>query len=500
MTRDEQVILSLKGICKEFSGVKVLTDISFDINKGEIMAILGANGAGKSTLMKIIGGVHKPDGGSMQYQGAELQLSSPSDARKNGISVVYQELSLVPTLDALSNVFLGREQAKFGWINKRQMSEDYEKISKSLNFNIAPAVKVGRLSIAQQQMVEIMKVVSQDAEIIIMDEPTTSLSENEKVTLLKTLLMLKEKGKTILYISHMLDEVFKISDRITILKDGAYKGTFKKELIDKDGVISIMTGSSKQGQLVSREKGVVFTGAPVLKAVNLSRSSILKNINFELRAGEILGIAGLVGSGRTELCNLLYGIDKPDSGDILINGSRVNIKSASAAIKNGIGLIPEDRKNTGLIQLHEVYKNSTIIQLKRMRKHGFLSKKNEHSFINDAVKRLGIKLSSISTKVRNLSGGNQQKVVVSKWLGMDLKVLIFDEPTKGIDVAAKEDIFRIMADFANSGMGIIFISSDLDEILRMSDRVIAMRNGSIVDELTGDRINLKDITYSILNG
>jgi len=500
MTEDNE-ILKLEGIGKEFSRVSVLRNIDLTIYKGEVRAVLGANGAGKSTLMKIIGGVYKPDGGSMYLNNKSIELESPSDAQKKGIAVIYQELSLVPTLDVISNIFLGREKIKgAGFLDKKKMLVEYGRICDSLNFKIPPFVKVSKLSIAHQQMVEIMKVISSNAEVIIMDEPTTSLSENEKENLLKTVFKLKESGKTILYISHMLDEVFKIADRITILKDGELEGTYLKENIDKDGVISIMTGKRAFGIIQSQTKSRLREGKPILEVKNLSRGKILENINFELYKGEILGIAGLVGSGRTELCNVLYGVDSFDTGEIFLDGLKIHVRNEREAIKHGIGLIPEDRKNLGLIQIQEVSKNSTSIQINRMLKGLFLSNKKEVDFTNDAVKRLGIKLSSIHTRARNLSGGNQQKVVVSKWLDMELKVLIFDEPTKGIDVAAKEDIFKIMVDFADKGLSVIFISSDLEEVTRLAHRVIVMRSGRVVGELTGERVNIKEVTYSALNG
>jgi ABC-type sugar transport system, ATPase component len=497
----EEKLLEMEGIGKSFAGVRVLKDINLTVYKGEVRAVLGANGAGKSTLMKIIGGAYKPDSGRMLYRDKPLELQSPSDAQKKGISVIYQELSLVPTLDVISNIYLGREKTNgAGWLDEKKMLADYESLCNLLNFRIPPKIKVRRLGIAHQQMVEIMKAISRDSEVIIMDEPTTSLTENEKASLFKTVQTLKEKGKTILYITHMLDEVFKISDSITILKDGALEGTFTKDVIDKAGVISIMTGNKAIDITDRQEKPVSYEGEPVLELRGLNRKNVLKNISFKLYKGEILGIAGLVGSGRTELCNVLFGIDHLDCGEIFIEGRKVQINTCIDAISNGIGLIPEDRKNYGLIQIHEVFKNSTSVQIDKMLKAGFLSKNKESVYTQNAVERLGIKLKDIKTRVRNLSGGNQQKVVVSKWLDMDLKVMLFDEPTKGIDIAAKEDIFKIMVNFASKGFSIIFISSDLEEVARLSNRVIVMRAGMVVAELTGERVNINDMTYSALNG
>ncbi|GMQ62692.1 sugar ABC transporter ATP-binding protein [Vallitalea maricola] len=498
MTANE--ILRLENISKAFSGVSVLRDINFSIQKGEVHAILGANGAGKSTLMKIISGVHKPTEGNVIYKGKRVTFNSPIEAQNQGIGIIYQELSIVKTLDVISNVFLGKEDVKRGFLNKKDMEKKYFDICKELKFNIKPYDKVSKLSISQQQVIEIMKVISNEAEIIIMDEPTTSLSESEKDSLFETIRQLKEKGKTILYISHMLDEIYRICDRMTVIRDGEYIGTYITDKTPKDTLISYMTGIDNINKTVNSSKKDKSKEEVVLELKNIVRDKVLDNISFKLHKGEILGIGGLVGAGRTELTQVIYGIDAYDSGDIYLNNKKIKISSPIDAIKNGIGLIPEDRKHLGLILKHEVYKNSTIIQLDKMKKFGFLSKKKEQNFIEKAIKDLSIKVESIKTKASNLSGGNQQKVVVSKWMDKDLQVLIFDEPTKGIDVSAKEDIFKIMVEFAEKGYGIIFISSDLEEVERLSDRVLIMRKGRIVKELRGKDITIEQINYQTLNG
>lgn len=494
-------ILKLEGICKSYGGVKVLKNIDLEIRKGEVMAILGANGAGKSTLIKIIGGAHRPDGGKLFLNGTPLEVSSPNEARSKGIAVIYQELSLVPTMDAVSNVFLGREKHKNGILDKKEMEKVYKEIGDLLDFDIPIHARVNRLSIAQQQMLEIMKAVSTDSRIVIMDEPTTSLTESEKNKLFEIILNLRRQGKTILYISHMLDEVLKIADRITVLKDGLLVGTYNTEEIDKRGIIAKMTGRDALTDITVLRERRSYKAEPVVMAVSdLSLGKKLKKVSFKLYKGEILGLAGLVGSGRTELCMSLFGAEHGYSGDIYIEGKKVGIKSPLQAINSGIGLVPEDRKNLGLIQLQEVYKNATVIQLKRMLKRGCLSRKSELAFMQSVKERLGIKLAGPFIKVRSLSGGNQQKVVVSKWLDMALKIIIFDEPTKGIDVAAKEDIFRIIVDFANKGMGVIFVSSDLEEVARLSDRVLVLHNGRIVRELEMTSANTAEIGYAVLHG
>ena len=493
-------ILKISNLSKSFGKVEVLKDLSFGINKGEVHAILGANGAGKSTLMKIIGGVQKQTAGKLYYKGEETSFNSPSEAQKKGINIIYQELSLIPTMTAVENLFLGREitgNSKF--INKKKMIGEFNELCKRLKFDIDPREKVRNLSISKQQMIEIMKVIHQSADIIIMDEPTTSLSENEKLSLFKIIRMLKDEGKTILYISHMLEEIFITCDRISILKDGVYEGTYEVKDMTKDKIISLMIGERKKGaDLKKRKSGIEREKILELKSVN--KGSILKDINLVLNQGEILGIAGLVGAGRTELAEIIYGKEKFDSGEIFINNEKVLVKSPEAAIKKGIGLIPEDRKNLGLIQKHSVTKNATLIQLDRIISNVFISRKKEKNYINRAIEEMSIKVSDPYAKVSNLSGGNQQKVVVSKWMDMDLKVLIFDEPTKGIDVGAKEDIFKIIDDFADKGMSVIFISSDLEEVERVSDRVVIMKEGKIVKELREDEITIDKINYYSLNG
>lgn len=493
-------ILKISNLSKSFGKIEVLKNLSFTINKGEVHAILGANGAGKSTLMKIIGGVQKQTKGDIFYRGERTVFNSPSEAQKKGINIIYQELSLIPTMTAVENLFLGREiTGNTRLINKKKMTGEFNELCKKLNFDIDPKEKVKNLSISKQQMIEIMKVIHQNADIIIMDEPTTSLSENEKLSLFGIIRTLKDEGKTVLYISHMLEEIFIVCDRISVLKDGIYEGSYEVKDMTKDKIISLMVGERKNADnLGKRKKEIKKEKVLELKSVN--KGLVLKDINLELNKGEILGIAGLVGAGRTELAELIFGKESLDSGEILIDGEKTIVKSPEAAIKKGIGLIPEDRKHLGLIQKHSVTKNATLIQLDKITSKIFLNKKKETNYINRAVREMSIKVSNPNAKVSSLSGGNQQKVVVSKWMDMDLKVLIFDEPTKGIDVRAKEDIFKIIEDFSDKGMSVIFISSDLEEVERVSDRVIIMKEGRIVKELKEDEITIDKINYYSLNG
>lgn len=493
-------ILKISNISKSFGNVEVLKNLSFEIAKGEVHAILGANGAGKSTLMKIIGGVQKQTSGDLYYKNDKVIFNSPHEAQKNGINIIYQELSLVPTLTAVENLFLGREILNnLKLIDKKKMLDEFNELCKKLNFDINPDTKIKNLSISKQQMVEIMKVIHQNADVIIMDEPTTSLSENEKLSLFKIIRTLKDEGKTILYISHMLDEIFIVSDRISILRDGNYVGTYDTKDMTKDKIISLMVGE-RNATLNDQKRKEKRIGKKILELKNINKSNILKDISFSLNKGEILGIGGLVGSGRTELAEIIFGKEKIDSGEIYIDNQIQKIKSPEDAIKKGIGLIPEDRKHFGLIQKHSVTKNATLIQLDKIISKIFLNKNKEKDYINKAIKKMSIKVNDPSAKVSSLSGGNQQKVVVSKWMDMDMEILIFDEPTKGIDVSAKEDIFKIINDFSDKGMGIIFISSDLEEVARISDRAVIMKNGRIVKELIENEITIDNINYYSLNG
>lgn len=492
-------ILECKNISKSFSRVDVLKNININIRKSEIHAIMGANGAGKSTLMKIICGVYKANGGKFIYKGKKEEFKSPLEAQKKGISIIYQELSLIPTLKNYENLFVGNEIKKNGiFTDDKKMIDRFNELCKSLNFDIDPLEITRNMSISKQQMIEILKAINNEADIIIMDEPTTSLSEKEKYSLFQTIKNLKDSGKTIIYISHMLEEVFSICERISVLRDGEFIVTEDIKNLTKDKVVEYMTGKPvrKVMEKVKKEN----LSEIVLKVESLNYKNILQNISFELRSGEVLGIAGLVGTGRTELSECIFGAREKESGEIYIAGQKINIKHPKDAIKSGIGLIPEDRKNYGLILKHTIKHNSTIIQLKKMLKSKFINTKKENDHIEKAIDDLSIKVSDYNLKVSSLSGGNQQKIVVSKWNDMDLKVLIFDEPTKGIDVNAKEDIFKIIEDYSNKGMGIIFISSDLEEVERISDRVLVLKKGKFIKELKDKELTINNINHYVLNG
>ena len=494
-----EYILECKNISKSFSGVEVLKNINIKIKKGEIYAIMGANGAGKSTLMKIICGVHRANRGELLYMGKKEDFKSPLEAQKKGISIIYQELSLISTLKNYENLFVGNEIRKNGFFtDDKKMIEKFKLLCENLNFDIDPLEITKNMSISKQQMIEILKAINNESDIIIMDEPTTSLSEKEKQSLFEIIKKLKNSGKTIIYISHMLEEVFSVCERISVLRDGEFIITEEIKNLTKDKVVEYMTGKPVR-KVVQKNKKENLNEI-ILSVKNLTYKNILKNVSFDLRKGEILGIAGLVGAGRTELSECIFGVKNKDNGEIFIENKKIEIKHPKDAVKNGIGLIPEDRKNYGLILKHTIKNNSTIIQIEKMLNNNFISNKKENEHIEKAIKDLSIKVSDYELKVSSLSGGNQQKIVVSKWNDMNLKVLIFDEPTKGIDVNAKEDIFKIIEDYSSKGMGIIFISSDLEEVERISDRVLVLKKGNFIKELKDNELTIKNINNYVLNG
>jgi ribose transport system ATP-binding protein len=487
-------ILEMKKIEKSFSQIRVLKDVDFSVKSGEIRALVGANGAGKTTLMKILGGVLMPNKGEIILKGKNIHFHSPKDAIDSGVSIIYQELSLIPTMSIYENVYLNRERTNHGVLEKKQMKLDYENLATELKFNIPANVKAASLNIANQQLVEIMKAISIDADIIVMDEPTTSLTETEKEKLYETIRSLRKKGKTIIYISHILREIFEITDNITVMRDGEIVGNFPKNEITQMEVAGLVMNRSSAIVNESNERTKDLSESPVvLKMENVTKTGVLNNINLALKKGEILGLAGLLGAGRTELCRSLFGDLAFESGQIFLNGKKCHFKQPMDAIREGIGLIPEDRKNIGLILKHSIYNNSTIVCLSKLSKFGIVSKKKQLAYTDKRVSELKIKISDIKKQAGTLSGGNQQKVVVSKWFEGDFQLYIFDEPTKGIDVGAKEDVFRLVETLADGGASVIFVSSDLEEVLRISDRIIVMSKGCITKEFNRKDFNLQKI-------
>lgn len=494
-------ILEMKAISKSFSEVQVLKNVDFSVQRGEVRALIGANGAGKSTLMKILGGVYKPTSGEIFINGEKVNFLSPHEAIAGGIGIIYQELSLVPTMTVFENVYLNREMTQNGLLEKKKMREDYERLAADMRFAIPGGVKVSSLGIANQQLVEIMKAISIDAGIIVMDEPTTSLTDTEKEKLFRTIKSLKERGKTVIYISHILRELFEVSDSITIMRDGEIAGNFPITEITQMEVAGLVMNRSRAAVSEEAAAGASrdLSGAEtLLRAEHLTKPGVLSDISFSLRAGEILGLAGLLGAGRTEICRALFGDLKLSGGQIIFEGKRRRFRLPKDAIKAGICLIPEDRKNHGLILKHAIYQNSTLVCMGELRRLGMLSKKRRLRYTGEQVKQLDIKIADPRNKVSTLSGGNQQKVVVSKWFGGDYKLYIFDEPTKGIDVGAKEDVFRLVRQLADGGAAVIFVSSDLEEVLKVSDRILVLARGRVVKEFEREEFDLQTVmAYSM---
>lgn len=487
----------MQDICKSFSGVEVLHHINFSLIKGEVHALLGSNGAGKSTLIKIISGVHKASSGNIILDGERLSLSDPREAQQYGISLVPQEFCLVPTLTALQNVFLGRETTKGILLDEKTMRSEYERICADFGFDIPADELAENLTAAQMQMIEIMKALSVDAGIIIMDEPTTSLTNNEKIKLFEIINRLKSSGTTIIYISHILSEIFQFCDRATILKNGELVGTWPVSELDFGSICRYMSGIESGGG--KREaSNCRYNESSILEVKGLSRAGAVNNVSFTVHPGEVVGFAGLVGSGRTELVRLIFGADKKDRGSILINSKEVKIFSPADAVKNGIGFVSEDRKHEGLVLNMPIYQNMTLAKLRELFRLKLLKKDTEIEYARSATNDLSIKLSDMLSPVETLSGGNQQKVVLAKWMLDELKILILDEPTKGIDIGAKEDVFKAIEILTEKGIGIIFISSDFEDVFRISDRVIIVDNGSVVKEVENKNMTEAGVLDAIL--
>jgi ribose transport system ATP-binding protein len=476
-----ETLLRMEGIDKVFPGVRALNDCRFDLRRGEVHALVGENGAGKSTLMKVLTGIYKRDGGKIVYKDREIDLSSPEEAQKLGIGIIHQELNLMPHLTVAENIFIGREPMKGPFLDKKKANADARRLLNSLHIDIDPDVVVNRLSVAKQQMVEIAKALSYDSELLVMDEPSAALTETEIQELFKFIRDLRDRGHAIIYISHRLDELFEITDRVTVMRDGQYVDTVNTCDVTKEKIISMMVGRVIYEQ--PKTKSEVPPGAEtVLEVKNLVANNV-KNVSFTLKRGEILGFAGLMGAGRTETMRALFGADPKQGGEVLLNGKAVSIKSPVDAVNLGIGYLSEDRKAFGLATGLPVRENSVLASLEQYVTAGFVRTKRVEAVTKEYVDKLSIKTPSVRQLVKNLSGGNQQKIVVAKWLIKNCDILIFDEPTRGIDVGAKSEIYHLMGDLAKEGKAIIMISSEMPELLRMSDRLIVMCEGRVTGEL-----------------
>ena len=477
------VILEMKGIVKSFGPVKALKGVDFDLRAGEVHALMGENGAGKSTLMKVLTGIHKPNEGTIHYNGKQVEYSKPKEAMDDGIVIVHQELNMMNDLTVAQNIFIGREEISQGFfIDDNAANKKAKELFNLLKLDINPQEKVGHLTVGKQQMVEIAKALSMDAKVIVFDEPTAALTESEINELFVIIDDLRQKGVGITYISHRMDEIARITDRVTVMRDGEYVGTVNTKDTTKDEIIAMMVGRTIYED--PKAASAVPEDAPVvLEVEHLNAGSSVKDVSFVLRKGEILGFSGLMGAGRTEVARLLFGADKKDSGTIKINGKEVDIKNPQDAIREGIGYLSEDRKRYGCIVDMTIANNTVMTNLDKY-VHSFLINDAEIVTASDKfVKSLRTKTPSSKQLVRNLSGGNQQKVVIAKWLEQDSDILIFDEPTRGIDVGAKSEIYTLMNELVAQGKSIIMISSELTEILRMSDRIVVMCEGRKTGEL-----------------
>ncbi len=478
---EEKNLLQCTGICKQFNGIPVLKNVDLSVRPGEVHALMGENGAGKSTIIKIITGVYDMDDGQIFMEGEPVQITNRQDARSCGISVIYQELSLFPALDVTENIFIGQELGRFGFTQKKEMRKRVRALIEKYGFDLEPTALVGSMGMAQRQMVEILKALSMDAKLIIMDEPTASLSASETDMLFATIDSLRKKGASILYISHRLEEIYRLADRLTVMRDGVNVGVLAKEEITAQKVTTMMIGHEiKEDKNRERRHR---TEDNCLEVKNLSYKDLLKDVNFKAYGGEILGIGGLVGSGRTELIRCIYGAEKPSKGTITLNGKRVS-RSVGKNIRAGFGLVPEDRRNEGFVPLLSIEKNLAIASYDRLAKLGFVSRKKEIDYAVSAIKSYDIRPPMKQLPVGNLSGGNQQKVVLGRWLSRRPQVLLLDEPTAGVDVGVKHELYHLMRALALSGSVVIMVSSDLEELTHVSDRILVMHDGRFFEEFT----------------
>lgn len=477
----QETVVKLSNICKSFPGVKALDEVSFELKSGEVMALLGENGAGKSTLMKILSGVYTKDSGDMNIFGQDINDMSPQRAQSLGVAIIHQELNMCQHLSIAENIFLGREKSKGVVLSEKQMNEEAAAVLQRLNITVDPAMTVGDLSVGKQQMVEIAKALSTNAKILIMDEPTSALTSTEINELFKIIKKLRSEGHGIVYISHRLDELKHIVDRVTIMRDGRYICTMDFEQSRMDEIISNMVGREIKEKF---PKVTCEVGKKIFEVKNLNAGRMVRDINLSLCEGEIVGIAGLMGAGRTETTRAIFGVDPKESGEIWVDGMEFDIHKVGDAIKAGIVLAPEDRKKDGLCTKLSVRDNIALPNLDMLcSKLGIVNKKKEADMTDNAIQSLNIKLPHSDVNAGSLSGGNQQKVVVGKWLARNSRVVIFDEPTRGIDVAAKVEIYNLMNELKKAGVGVLFVSSEMPEVMGISDRIIVMCDGRITGEL-----------------
>jgi ribose transport system ATP-binding protein len=482
-------LLEMRGITKRFPGVTALDGVDFELEKGEVHVILGENGAGKSTLIKMLSGAYHPDEGEILLDGQRVDISSAAVAQSKGISTIYQEFNLVPQLTVAENIFLGRQPRRFGIVDRRKMRDEAHELLERIKVRVDPDAPVSTLGVAQRQMVEIAKALSLDARILIMDEPTASLSGQEVDRLFEIVRGLKEEEVGVIFISHHLEEVTEIGDRVTVLRDGKMVGQVPATT-DHQELVRMMVGRSIEDQFPRRRPEV---GEVLLEVTELLREGVLEDISFQVRAGEVVGIAGIVGAGRTELARAIFGADPLDSGEVWVEGRRMERFDPREAKHRGIGFITEDRQGQGIVPPLSVAENLALASLGRYTSAGFVNRKEQRSRAQKMIEELQIRTPSPEQEIRYLSGGNQQKVVIGKWLLADSKVLIMDEPTRGIDVGAKVEIYELMNELTEEGAGILMISSDLPEVLGMSDRILVMAGGRITGELSREEASQEKV-------
>jgi ribose transport system ATP-binding protein len=487
----------MKNICKIFGGVKALQDVCIQIKPGEIHALVGENGAGKSTLMKILSGAYVKDSGEIYLRGNKVNINNPKDGIDHGVSVIYQEFALIGSLTVAENIYIDKLSDKGRLINWKSLRERATAVLESLGFGDIPANKmVSELSVAHQQVVEICKALVRESSVLILDEPTAVLASREVEQLFKLLKDLRAKGVSIIYISHRLEEIFRLSDRITVMKDGCYVGTYETSSLDEKKLVSLMIGRTLESYFPHREQHI---GKPVFKVENIRAGKAVSDVSFEVREGEVLGVAGLVGSGRTETMRAIFGADPLDGGKIFLNGKQIRVRTPQSAVRQGIGLLPEDRKAHGVLLKLPIRTNITLTRMKAFTgPFGVISKKKETAYISDMVRKLAIKVGSVENPANSLSGGNQQKVAIAKLLASDSKVLILDEPTRGVDVGAKIEIYKIINELVAQNYAVIMISSEMMEVIGMCDRVVVMRGGCVAGELQKDELTEQNlINYSM---
>ena len=480
--------LEMRDISKSFGGVKALSGVSLRVKKGEIHALLGENGAGKSTLMKILSGAYQKDRGEILIDGKAVKIDTPKESKNNGIAVIYQELMLAPHLTVAENIFIDNLASGSQFINWKKLRMETNKLLESLGFDdINPNAVCGELSVAYQQVVEICKNLSRNAKILVLDEPTSVLTFKETEHLFDILNHLREQGISIIYISHRLEEIFRICDTITVLKDGTYVDTVNVKDVDKNDLVKLMVGREMTDMFPKRKAEI---GDVVLKAEDVCSGNLVDHVSFEVHAGEILGFSGLVGAGRTETMRAIFGAEKMDSGKVTFLGEEVHFKHPKAAVRKKLGMLPEDRKAQGLLLDQSIRVNATLTCMNKItdRTHCFINHKKEKGFVRDILAKIRTKYASMEDNVSSLSGGNQQKVALSKWIAANCKCIIFDEPTRGVDVGAKVEIYNVMNECAAEGMAVIMISSEMPEIIGMCDRVIVMNRGRVTGELHRDEL------------